>query len=404
MDILQQELNKNQTTVNNSKSKKIVLMLIVICIILLIMSVLGMMYIKSKPEEKKLTLVVNSENTEITSTLLIAENDNIYVSLEEISKIVGFNYTRGGYLEYTEDNTKCYIENKNQIVGLEADTNKIFKTSQNSTTDYQYFKLKNKIITNNNLLYIALEDLNTGLNLVYNYSEKENTITINSFENIIKLYKDKFENANIKVSTNNFKNMQAIAYGMFVITGENGKMGIVDMDLKTLVGNRYDTIEFDEYSQNFIVSDDGKYGIITNKGTTITDLQYKELEIINYNPLLYKVKKDQKYGLLNKDGAITINIEYDGIGNGRSREDNVLIIKNINNSNKDGLVVRKDNKYGVIDLEKGDTIVNFDLDSLYYKQDNNKITYYVQVNNLEETLEEYINYVNTTVVNLSNNE
>lgn len=404
MDILQQELNKNKKTVTKSKSKKIVLMLIIICIVLLILSIAGMIFIKPKPVQKQLSLVLNGVNTEITSDLLVAQNNNTYISLDGISKSFDYNYTRGGYLEYTEDEAKCYIERKNQIIGFEEDTNRIFKTTKNSTTDYKYFKLKNKIIKNNNLLYIALEDLNTGLNIVYNYSEKDNLISINSFEYIIELYKDKFEEAGIKVSTSNFNNMQAIAYGMFVVTGENNKMGIVDLELKTLVGNRYDEIEFDEFTQNFIVSDDGKYGIINNKGNIITDLQYQELKIINYEPLLYMAKKEQKYGLLNKDGNIAINLEYSGIGNNRSGEDNVLIIKNINNTNNDGLVVNKNGKYGIIDLEKGDVIIDFELDAIYYKEDNNKITYYVQINNAEVTLEEYINYVNTTVVNLSNNE
>lgn len=311
------------------------------------------------------------------------------------------NIQEDGYLEYTEDNRKCYLESKNQIVGFEADSKKIYKTKQNPTTDYIYLDLKNNIIINNSILYIALDDLNQGLNVLYEYIQKDNIISINTYDFVLSKRSEQFEQNSLSVSSNNFKNNQAISYGMYVVTGDNRKMGVVDQDLQTLIGNRYLTIEFDEYTQNFIVSgENNKYGIITKTGNQIVELIYDSIEIINYSPLLYKVKYNNSYGVINKDGQIVVNIEYSNIGiDGKEKGEKILIIEDLVD-NQDAIVVNKDGKYGLINLKTQNEIVQCVLDKIYYKNDNNKIEYYVQINDGEALLQEYLKYLGTLEVNL----
>lgn len=405
MDILQQELNRNKNlNTKSSKSKKIVLVLLVISIALFILALAGMFLLKGTPQKRTLLLSIDGNDINVNNDLIITLNEKSYISIENISKPLGFNYTRGGYLEYTEDNSKCYLENQNQIIGFEADSNQIFKTTENTTTDYQYYELNNKILSNNNMLYIALEDLGVGLNVIYNYSDKENKITIDTLDYQIGLVTEKAKQNSLEISTQKFENKQALIYGIYVVTGNNRKMGLVDKKLETLVGNRYDTIEFNEFTQKFIVSDDGKYGIIDKTGKQLVRLKYESIEIINYSPLLYKVKEDGKYGLLDENGQEILYTEYNSIGVNNSGENgNILIIEDINKQKEDGIVVNKDGKYGIMNVKTGEQILECTLDRIFTKKENGKFVYYVRVNNTEITLERYLELSNTVVVNVPQN-
>jgi hypothetical protein len=107
-----------------------------------------------------------------------------------------------------------------------------------------------------------------------------------------------------------------------------------------------------------------------------------------------------KYGIIDKNGDIVINIEYDKIG--YSEKTNltqpVLIIENLKN-NETGLVVAKNNKYGIVSLSTGKIIIDCSLDKIYTKISSSKEkTYYVEIENTEIELNEYINYINTVIV------
>ncbi len=393
MDLLQQEINKNKDK-KISTSKKIVLVSLILCIVLLVL-ILLVMFLMSGEQTKNLSLTVNGSNIQITSNMFITDENGItYISLGQLSDLIGYNYLRGGYLEYIEDSTKCYLYNINQIIGFETNSDLIYKTSENSNLDYQYYKLKNKIISNNQVLYISLEDLSVGCNVIYSYSKDKNAIIIETTDNYIK----NFNNSSIKLSIDdNFNNKKAISYGMLIVSNDNQKLGIVDLNFNTVIGAKYSSIEFDEYTQNFIISDDGKYGVISTEKLLI-EPKYQELSIINYSPLLYKVKLNNKYGILDENGDIVINNEYDQFGSNNNIENNfTLIIKDIGEKKQTGIIAIKNGKYGLINIETGNPIVDCKADTIYYNNEEN--TYYVQEDNKVFTLDEYINYLNTTVVN-----
>lgn len=265
--------------------------------------------------------------------------------------------------------------------------------------DEEQYKLKNKIIKKDDKLYIALEDLNVGCNLVYQFSEKDNKMLINTTESLITQYQESFTKQKLKINSD-FSNQRVMSYNMMIVSNENGKMGILDLTGNSIVGYKYSEIVFNEYSQNFIVSNDDKYGIISKEGKTIVEPSYEYITIINYSPTLYAVKMSNKYGIIDKNGNIVINIEYDEIG--YSKETNLtqpaLIIKNLKN-NETGLVVKKNNKYGIVSLSTGKMIVECSLNKIYTKISNSKEkTYYVEIDNTEFELNEYINYISTVIV------
>lgn len=404
MDILQQELNKNNNNnKKDNKSKKMVFNLILICSVLLILAIVGIVLIKPQPKPKELSLYIDGEQISINDSTLIDSNGIKYISLDHISKLVGYNYVRGGYLEYSESSKKCYLEGRDQIIGFEEGSKRVFKTTQNSTTDYNYFTLKNEIVQNNSILYIAVEDLNVGLNVVYSFNEENNRISVNTYDYIIANSNEAFTNKSLKLETSNFKNKQAISYGLYVVSGDNRKLGIVDEKLNILVDSKYSTIEFVETSdtnQIFIVSDDNRYGIITKTGKQITGLEFDSIEIINYTPLYFKVRRNNRYGVIDKNGAEITAIDYDQIGiNGYDKESRVLIIEDVIDK-QNAIVVQNNGRYGLVNIKSQKEILPCLADKIFYKEVEGKKEYYAQSNNEEYTLQDFINRSRAEVINL----
>ena len=183
MDLLSQETEKKM-----SKPKKIILMCLVIAVIALIFSIIAMMMLKEK-ENDELKLYIDQNPLKITETTLINYNSVTYISLNQISKFIGYDYRKGGYLEQKLNENKCYLESNEQIIGFEANSNKLYKTSLESEKDYQYFQIKNNILKmENGEMYIALEDLNIGCNVIYTFSQEKNLIRIQTLEYAISLY------------------------------------------------------------------------------------------------------------------------------------------------------------------------------------------------------------------------
>lgn len=398
MDLLGQDTSKKE----QPKGQKIVLMLLITSIVLLILIVV-MIFALQGNKEKKLGLVIDNKNIEIGQDMLINDESGVnYISLKQLSKAIGYNYLRGGYGEYEENKNKCYLESLesgNQIIGFEAESNKIYKTTQNSETDYEYYYLKNKVIQYNDVLYIALDDLNVGCNVVCSFSNEEYKIIISTPEDLLKSYTTEFTQKGLTIN-DEIQNRKTIVYNMIVAANESGKLGVLDTKQNTIIGHKYTTMQFDEFSQNFIVSNENKYGIISKEGNIIAELKYDGIRVINYSPLLYEVKLNSKYGVLDETGKLIVNIEYDKLGfdEKSNLSERTLIIKNLN-SNQNGIVVCKTAKYGIVNLTTGQMVINCDVDKIYSKTNSSgEEQYYIQLQNTEIDLSKYIEYINTTTV------
>lgn len=395
MDLLGQETVKPQ----KSKGKKVVLTLLIISIILLILSLIGIFILRTN-EKKKIRLIVNGKEFEITENTLIQDDKGkTYIAIDNLANMLQYDYLKGGYLERETDENKGYIDMIAQIIEYKANSNQISKINQNSEIDEESsYQLNNKIIKRNDSLYIALEDLNVGCNVVYSFLGT-NKININTTDYVLETYQEKNEEE--LTINNSINNQRAISYNMMVVTNNEGKFGVMDLNENIIIGYKYSTMEFDEYSQNFIVSIDNNYGVIGKSGRILIEPKYEAISIISYSPFLYKAMISNKYGVLDEEGKVVINIEYDKIGfNENSNYTKpALIIKNLKN-NETGIVVERGEKYGIVSLKTGKLIVDCNLDKIYAKTSDSrdKATYYVSYQETEMELNEYIDYITTTTV------
>lgn len=399
MNLLDEEMNKSKA--KSSSKKNMVLVLLILCIFILII-LLAMISVLKGEQPVKEALFVNDVEITLNEGLLITDElGKKYISLQLGAELVGYKYYNGEYGKNEEDKEKCYLENNNEAIGFEINSDKIYKIELDSNIEKQELKLKNKVTKNNEgKLYISVEDFSSSLCILTNITEDGKQIQMRTTDYIAKLKEENIKmNNKYKSIDTQYKNLKTIYYNMFVVS-DGTNYGVVDGDLETIIGTKYKNIVFDEYTQNFIGISGNKYGVLSKEGKVIIEFKYDALRILNYSPLLYEVKQNNKYGVLDKDGNMIINSEYDKLGyNSNNENGSVLIIENIKNK-EDGMVVCQNGKYGLVSIDTGSVIVKCELEKIYTKtlEDKEIINYYVQIQGYEYELEEYIEYINTVTV------
>ena len=404
MDLLQENKKKNKKTTG----QKIILTLLIISIILIIAIVGVMLVMGNIGTKSKYTIAVNGNIvSEEKIGFLQLEDGSKYISIRALCNQLNYEYFNGEYNIAGESKDKGYINNGTNIVQFFADSNDIYKTEENEVKDYEYYKLKNNIIQYNETLYINMEDLTVAFNLIEVYSEEKNQTIILTPEYWLEKNNAQFDELGYTVSETP-ENKKAISYG-YVIIQNNEKYGVINLGLEELIGNKYNSINFVEYTGQFIVSNNNdKYGVININGSTEIALQYDSIEILNYNPLLYQVERLEEYGIMRQNGEIINEIKYTSLGYPEDKANNIyytLIIPELNENIPQSIVVCKDGKYGLVNLENGKEVIPCNLKGIFKLIDIDRgLEYYVvqYENGNVTTLENYVNSINQITANINN--
>ena len=345
----------------NQKNKKMMKIIIILIILLLIISIsLGVAIYFLKLQQFK--FVVDGSSIAKSDGIFIINEDKVYVSIKDISSIIGYKYYNGGYKQYTEDPNKCYVQNDDEVCMFEKDSNKIYKTVPDEI-DYEYFSLSEPIKNINGKLYTTLEGIGKACNLATQYNKEQNQITINTLPFLAKYYTKNFKTSAVAT---NFKNQKALLYGLMVVqdventendgNNKNVNYGIYSTSGEEIVGTKYTDIEFIESTEEFIVkTSENKVGIITSKGDTKVKPQYDNLKQIDKDLNLYLATNNGKQGVIEKNGKILIYLEYDKIGIDLTQFQN-NDVKNSYLLYDNAIPVEQNGKWGMYD-KKGNLIL-----------------------------------------------
>lgn len=394
MDLLNQNYNNRPS---RSKGSKIVMISLIICILLVIIIVAIMIYLQMT-RTPQMTLEINGSQVTLQQDVIVSDTSGTrYISLKDLSDLLGYKYNNGAYMEYEEDKTKCYIDNNYEIIGFSKDSSLIYKTTESSQLDYEYYKLNKNILEYQEKLYVALEDLNKALNVIYD-SSNANNISIQTTTYSSSIHSEQMKETNYILTSDN-NNLKALAYGMLVVSRDS-LLGVLNQNHQEIIGNKYRTMEFNEYNMTYIVSNErNQYGIITTDGSIQVALRYDSLRVINHEPLLYEVSQNKKYGIMKEDGQMLTELEYDRIGypaDLQSKINYTLIIPDLDGRTGSTIVVCKDGKYGLIYLTNGKTFLECDTaDRIYAVENLGEIEYRVQIEDRVFLLEEYIENART---------
>jgi len=132
--------------VDNKKKSKLPMIIgisLTVLIILIIVIIGTIIYLK----QSVMQITVNGQNkNEIEKLLYIPEDDNtkLYIPIRAIAKYLNYNDFRGDYKIKSEDSTKCYVKNENEIAMFTKDSDTLVKTRGDS--DYEYVKLEEKVL------------------------------------------------------------------------------------------------------------------------------------------------------------------------------------------------------------------------------------------------------------------
>lgn len=124
---------------------------------------------------------------------------------------------------------------------------------------------------------------------------------------------------------------------------------------------------------DFLVTSNEKVGVISSSGDTRIPINYDSIELMDSDLGLYVAERDSKFGVLDTRGNVKIYIENDEIGidpNDFAQND----IKNKYILAGNLIPVKRNNLWGLYD-KNGRQIVEYKYDNFGYKASNNKDAY-----------------------------
>lgn len=311
-------MNNNNNKMGEDQKKKLLIIGggAIVGIIIIMMIVVGII---SSINNQKNNLYIDGVATKLNSTIFYLDSNNVpYVCVEKMAPKLGYEFFNGEYNTGSEDKTYCYVKNSNELATLQMDSNVVYK-SLIDDTNFDAYKMSYKTIRVNDMLYISLPTMQKVFNVKYRYETDKNSLIISTLPALYQKYNTQVKNANYYEASSDFSNQKALLEDMIVVATKDRQMGVVSTnDMSTIIGTKYPNLTYCEGMGEFIAEQNGMYGVLVvsaqKEATVKVGFQYSSLKLIDNSIGLYLVGDSNKYGVLNRDGKILINLEYDKIG------------------------------------------------------------------------------------------
>lgn len=368
MNLIDESFEPKQTN-NSKKMTKIVLIMIIVSIIAIVAIFIAIIYMK----KTTLTLYIDGKSNENVKQMMVEEDDGtIYFPIKDIATYLGYQSFNGEYANKSEDASKCYIQNENEIANFSLNSNKVYTlTTSNTESNYSYFYADKPIKAMNGKLYATIDTIQKAFNISFSYVVKDQNIYMYTMPYLIQSYSTGILNLGYESISPKFVNQKAILNNMIIVTkAENSIYAVIDTSGNTIIEPKYDYIEYLPNSGDFLVQSNGKVGIISAQRETKVQILYDSLELVDRDAALYIAERDNKYGVIDSKGNIKIYIEYDEIGIDISKFEK----NNIKNKYllDNGMIpARKDKLWGAFD-KNGNQVLDFAYDKLGYIASANK--------------------------------
>ena len=354
---------------NSKKIARIILIIIALLVIAIIGIFVAIVYI----QDNTLKLFVDGNINEKVKEMMVVEDDGtVYFPIKDVASYLGYQSYNGEYTDKSEEASKCYIENDNEIANFTLNSNKIYKlTLSNKDANYDYYYAKKPVKAINGKLYVTSDALENAFNLSFTYDEDKKRVYIYTMPYLISSYESKVLDYGYEKISDNYTNEKSILNGLLIVTKNQDKTyAVIDTKGNVIIEPKYDNIEYLPNSGDFLVQSNNKVGIISAKKETKIQLLYDSLELVDSDSGLYIAKRDNKYGVIDSKGNIKVYIEYDeiGIDNSKFEQNN---IKNKYLLDNGMIPARKDKYWGAFD-KNGKVVLDFVYDSFGYIASSNK--------------------------------
>ena len=301
--------------VDNKKKSKLPMIIgisLIVLIILIIVIIGTIIYLK----QSVMQITVNGQNkNEIEKLLYSPEDDNtkLYVPIRAIAKYLNYNDFRGDYKIKSEDSTKCYVKNENEIAMFTKDSDTLVKTRGDS--DYEYVKLEEKVLEKDGELYTTPSGIEKAFNTLFEYNANKKNINIYTMDYLNQMYasKLKIDGETVKLSEE-YSDQKAIFEGLIIVI-KNNNYGVIDAESgNPILEFKYEDIKYLPATSDFLVKSNNKYGVIGKDTSIKVRTVYDEIKIMDNQNGLYLVKQNNLYGVIDTKGKTIISPEYKQIG------------------------------------------------------------------------------------------
>ena len=434
MELFDEELNLNNKKGDSRKTTTAIL----IAIILLIAIVVGLVSAIFIIQQSTLSVELNGQSNRSIKNMLKIENEGtnkekVYVPIRAIASYLGYDSYNGNYNTVSEDPHECYVECADEIAMFKLNSNIIYKTDQEGK-QYDYFKIDNPVKSIEDELYITIDGIEQGFNVSWNYDKEKKKMEIYTMPALIQMYSGLASSRGYKVSED-FTNQKAILKGMLIIENDeegsnNKKSAVINTNNNTILEPKYENIEYLEHTTDFLVTAKSKKGIISSSKQQIIDVIYDDIKLMDYDSKLYAVTLSNRKGVIDFNGNIKINLDYEEIGidisefskndirNGyiiagklipvqhdklwgfydksgnkvtECKYDSIGYIANSGKASSRGysllvvpdynvIVVEKDKKYNLVSDKGEEKFSDFFFDSIYMEIENNATKYWMVYN------------------------
>lgn len=372
--------------IKNDRRKKLIGAMFILCIIAIVVLLLLIQQIK-KVDAATLKFYIDGQQKTITSTLFYSENGINYINVKELAQLLGVKYTAGQYQQYNESDESCYITDDFEDTTITVGENKFQKIADNTNVSSQLGKLKIDVKTEdgtsstfvaevppifvNQQIYIPFSSLRDMFSISVDDSNAKR-IKFYTLAYLYETYAGQVNKSGYQLKSD-YENIKALLYNVAVV-GEitedpkepsryYGVISIGTPKSETKIGLKYDDITFIQNTGNFIIKSGNTVGILDQEGgNVIKPDEYDDISIYDDEHMLYLVKKDGNYGVVDKKGNRVIYTDYEEIG--------LLDKKDFEFPENSGnykvlfdkaIVVRDNGKFGLFDLDGNEMLgANYD--------------------------------------------
>ena len=306
---LEQEKNEEP----KSKSPLLMGILIFFLIILAIVVIGFVIYLQNALFKVR---VNGSSNNDLKKLIIVegeGENTKLYFPIREVATYLGYNGYTGDFKSKSEDSSKRYIDNGEEMAMFTVNTDSLIISSKTANSVYEEYTLDEDVFERDGKLYTSEDGLIKAFHATLNYNPEKNLLEIYTTDYLTNTY---VQNLNLGKTPKLFRDRQAILEGMVIVETENPrKYGVMNVVSKEYaLEPKYDSISYIPYSTDFLVQSEGKYGIMTKEGRTKINIAYDSITLMDNQIGLYLVKEDNLYGVINDEGKSILKASYQQIG------------------------------------------------------------------------------------------
>ena len=309
--------------VENKKKSKLP-MIIGICLAILILMIITIIGVIIYLEGSVMKITLDGQKNNNIEKLLYIPDDGtnkVYIPIRAIAKYLNYEDYRGDYNVKSEDSSKCYVKNDNEIAMFTKDSDRLVETRGDS--DYEYITLDEKVLEKDGELYTTPNGIEKAFNTLFQVDLEKNRINIYTMDYLNQYYaaRQKIDGETVELSEE-YADKKAIFEDMIIII-KNKQYGVINAETgESVIENKYEEIIYLPATSDFLVKSNGKYGVLGSDASVKVRVTYDDIKIMDNQNGLYLVKQNNLYGVVDTTGKVIMEPEYKQIGVDMSKYSN----------------------------------------------------------------------------------